>query len=331
MILNRFPTRVGTPHQRWVDSKPEALERINRNNGATDVYAALYPQDVVDKVVWDFDIDKYNSWENMMADFRRLTRAIEGGGYRQMSVFSGTGLHKYIRTQEAELSRPKKAIEHVQKMYQEELDLNSDDAVFGDIKRIFRVPNTYHPEAGRFCIPLTQQEVFECSQDEIHELAQDQRLDIEPITDGDEFPIYKYDKASNSMVPDFEGEQISGSFNPAEVEPEGVLFPIYPCISNILKNWREMEQKGHGLGFRRRFLIILHLKETGHSYEETVSILKKYLSETEFRHCVYSEKQVKQIYKRDDLLFPDCNRLETEIPCIHREDDKCDDRDSLYY
>jgi len=329
MILNRFPTRIGTPHQRWVDSKPEALQRINSNNGVTDVYAALYPQDVIGKVVFDFDIDKYDDWESMMADYRRLTRAIEG--YRQMSVFSGTGLHKYLRTTDAELSRPKQAIETVQRMYQDDLDLNSDDAVFGDVKRIFRVPNTYHPDAGRYCIPLTHDEVFNCTQEEIHERASSQRFDVDPVTDGKAFPIHKYDKAGNSMVPEFTGDQIEGSFNPAEVEPEGVLFPIYPCIANILKNWEEMEQKGHGMGFRRRFLVILHLKETGHSYEETVAILKKYMSSREFHHCVYDEKQVRQVYKRDDLLFPDCERLETEIPCIHKQAEPCEDRNTLYY
>lgn len=330
MILNRFPTRIGTPHQTWVDSKQEALEVINRHNGLTDVYAALYPHEVVDKIVFDFDIDEYDDWEDMMQDYRRLSRRLEDDGYSQMSVFSGNGLHKYVKTVETELARPKAALRTVQENYQEQLDLNSDEVIFGDIKRIFRVPNTFHPGAQRYCVPLKHDEAMNLTQQEIYDLAQGQRFGVGAITGGDEYPIHQFDKAGSSMRPQFQGEKVPGNFNPADVEPEGVLFPIYPCISNILRNWEDMEQKGHGLGFRRRFLIILHLKETGHTYEETVSILKKYLSNEEFFHAVHDEKQVRQIYKRDDLLFPDCNRLMSEIPCIHSEDDPCEDKDSLY-
>ena len=331
MILNQFPTRVGTPNQRWLDTKQEALEMINRHNGYTHIYAALYPQGIIDKIVWDFDRDDYDSWDDMMCDFRRLTRELDDEGYSQMSVFSGRGLHKYLATESFKPEQPKSVLKTVQTKYQSELDLNSDDAIFGDVKRIFRVPNTYHPIAGRYCIPLTQDEVLSYSQEDIYELAQSQRNGISPITSGDKYSIRKYDKAGNSMAPSYSGSKIDGDFNPAEVEPEGVLFPIYPCISNILQNWRDMEQKGHGMGYRRRFIVILHLKETGHTYEEAVSVLKKYMSEEEFYHCVYDEKQVRQVYMRDDLLFPSCDRLQTEIPCIHTEDNPCEKRDTIYY
>ena len=335
MILEKAPLRIGTPEQRKYDSLDEALKVVNQHNGVTDVYATLY-NGSINKVVWDFDVeegndDKYESLEEALQDFRKLSEDIEDKGYSQMSVFSGNGLHKYMRTRDVKMENPRAAIKEVQKKFQHELELNTDEQVFGDIERIFRVPNTWHPGAQRFCIPLDHEEIY-LEPDEIYELAQNQRTDINPITEGGEYPIGQHDRAGSS-IPSFQsGRQIEGDFNPAEIEPEGTVLPIYPCIANMLKNHDEMDTKGHGLGFRRRFLIILHLKETGHTYQECVSILKKYLSNEEFYHCVRDEKQPEQVYKRDDLLFPRCNQLMTEIPCIHdpENDDPCESKDDIY-
>lgn len=335
MILNKTPIRVGVPSQRVCNTREEAIERINRHNGATDVYASLYNGDnIVDKVVFDFDVepqdeDKYDAWGPMMEDFRRLSEHIEENGWSQMSVLSGGGMHKYISSSEYPLEHPRDALREAQQKIQEELDLKTDDAIFGDIERIFRVPNTWHPGAQRYCIPLRHEEIY-LPKEDLFDLASDQRFDADPITEGAPYPIHEHDSAGSSYASFKTGQQIEGNFNPAEVEPEGVLFDIYPCISNLLQNWDTLEQKGHGLGYRRRFLVILHLKERGHTYQETISILKKYLSSEEFHHCVRGEKQVRQIYRRDDLLFPECDRLMTEVPCIHDDENPCEDKDSLY-
>lgn len=331
MILNRTPCRVGTPHQKWFDDKREALKYINKHNGFTHVYVSLYNGDVVDKVVYDFDPDDYPRWESLIYDVHKLKSRVDSEGWQYMIVFSGNGLHFYIKTQPRELQNPRAALHDVHTNYQEELDLNSDESVFGDIKQIIRVPNTYHPGAERYCIPLKPEEIY-LPQEEIHEIAQEQRKKESFVTDGELYPIGKHDNLENYTS--FNGgSRVPGNFNPAEIEPEGTLFPIYPCIANILQNWDDMEKSGHGMGFRRRFLVILHLKETGHSYDECVAILKKYMSNEEFRHCVYEESQVEQIYKRDDLLFPECSSLEQEIPCIHKPDEgeDCEKRDDLYY
>lgn len=335
MLLNRFPCRVGTPAQRWCDTKEEAMQRINAHNGVTDVYVSIYNCDIVDKIAWDFDIDTekedaYDDWKGALADFRKLTERLEDEGYAQMSVLSGGGLHKYMKTVPENLSNPRAAIKTVQQKFQQEEDLNTDTAIFGDFKRIMRVPNTFHPGAQRYCVPLEKDEVY-LSKEELFERAEAQRS-VKAVTDGTGYPIRQHDKMGTSYTMDGDGEKIPGSFNPAEVEPEGTLFPIYPCIANLLKNWQNMEAQGHGLGYRRRFLIILHMKETGHEYEETVAILKKYLSDREFHHAVYDEKQVRQIYQRDDMLFPKCESLMQEIPCIHKpeKDEPCDSKNDLY-
>lgn len=335
MLLNRTPIKIGTPHQRSYDTKEEALNRINQHNGVTDVYVQLYPTDVIDKVYWDFDYnpddpEQYSDHSVMLNDYRALTYHLKDQGWQQMSVLSGGGLHKYIKTTEVTLENPGAAIKNVQEKFQEEVAISSDPNVFGNTAQIMRVPNTWHPGRGRYCIPLTYDEIMENSWDELVELAQEQRFDVNPIVPGDEYPIAKHDKATNFMSPLQSGGKIEGNFNPAELEPENVKFPIYPCISNLLKNQDEMESKGHGLGFRRRFLVILHLKETGHSYQEAIQILKKYLTPEEYRHCVREEEQVKQIYQRDDLLFPSCDNLMQEIPCIHEEHDPCESKDELY-
>lgn len=336
MILNKTPIRVGVPSQRVCHTREEAIDRINRHNGATDVYASLYNGDnIVDKIVFDFDVepgdeDKYDDWDSMLSDFRRLSEHIEDEGWSQMSVLSGGGMHKYIKSAEYRLEYPRDALREAQQKFQEELDLKTDDAIFGDIERIFRVPNTWHPGAGRYCIPLEHEEIY-LPREKLFELAEDQRFEIETITQGESYPVHQHDSAGSSYTSHETGERIEADFNPAEVAPEGAIFEIYPCISNLLQNWDTMEQRGHGLGFRRRFLVILHLKETGHTYKETVQILKKYLSSEEFHHCVRDEKQPRQVYRRDDMIFPECDRLMTEIGCIHDPpEDPCEDKDSLY-
>lgn len=335
MILDKFPCRIGIPEQKVCDTKEEALERINRHNGITDVYATLF-NGTIDKCVWDFDIEpndptKYKKLRYALEDFRYLKEYVEDHGWEYMCVFSGNGLHFYLRTVDAKLKNPRAALRTVQESFQNELGLKTDEAIFGDKERIFRVPNTWHPGAERYCIPLKPDEIY-LGPEEIYELAQEQRFDVNAVAEGEPYDIVQHDEVKSSYSPFETGEQMPGNFNPAEIEPEGTIFPIYPCIANLLKNRKSIEKKGHGLGFRRRFLVILHLKETGHTYQETVQILKKYLSSEEFYHCIRGEKQVQQIYKRDDMVFPDCESLMTEIPCIHDPpQDPCESKDSLYY
>lgn len=336
MILNRFPCRVGTPNQRYCETPEEAIERINKHNGATDIYVTLYNGDnVIDKIVWDFDIEKgseekYGSWEEALVDFRKLSEHFDDEGYQHMSVFSGGGLHKYLKSTERTLEKPRGALRSAQVKFQEELDLNTDEQIFGDIERIFRVPNTWHTGKQRYCIPLKPDEIY-LDKEDLFELAKNQRFGVDAVTEGKQYPIHHHDEATNFYSALQTGDQIEGDFNPADLEPEGVIFPIYPCITNLLKNQDELETKGHGLGYRRRFLVILHLKETGHTYQECVQILKKYLNKTEFRHCVQKERQPQQVYQRGDLLFPDCDNLMTEIACIHDPpENPCESKDGLY-
>lgn len=336
MILNNFPCRIGVPNQKVCETRKEAISRINAHNGITDVYATLYNQKkVVDKVVFDFDVtdeedDKYDTWQELIDDYRKLKEYVEDEGWSYMCVLSGGGMHFYIKSTERRLEYPRDALREAQQTIQDDLDLQTDDAIFGDTERIFRVPNTYHPGAERYCVPLKPEEIY-IDPPELFELGEEQRFDIKALVDGSAYPVHQHDSAGSVYAPFESGDRIEGNFNPAEVEPEGTLFPIYPCISNLLQNWRDYERKGHGLGFRRRFLIILHLKETGHTYEETVSILKKYMSSEEFYHCVRDEKQVRQIYRRDDLIFPECDKLMTEVPCIHNPPEReCESKDSLY-
>ena len=331
MILKRFPVFVGTPEQRKFDSPDKAFEYINRHNGLTDVYDSLYNNGVIDKVVWDFDYDvnsedQYSDWETLWSDVQKLTYELRKGGYKQMTVFSGNGVHKYLKTVECELSKPKKAIRKVQEKYQSSLGINTDEAVFGDVRRIFRVPNTYNPSAERFCIPLKPEDI-EKDIDDIKSLADGQRF-VDAIEGENEFNILKYDCKTNWQENPLDNK-IEGNFSVGE---GATLFETYPCITNLLENYDNIEKKGHGLGFRRRFLVILHLKETGHTIQETREILKDNLSEEEYLHCVHNEGQVEQIYKREDMLFPRCDSLMQEIPCIHnpKEGEKCPKKDSLY-
>jgi len=332
MILNRFPVFIGTPQQKRFDDKERAMKYINQQNGLTDVYVSLYNDGVIDKVVWDFDYDpeskaQYHDWSRLLEDFRKLTYTLRDEGYKQMSVFSGNGIHKYLKTEVVELEKPKQAIREVQEKYQRELDINSDEAVFGDIRRIFRVPNTYNPGAGRFCVPLKPEDV-EKDIDELKSLSQEQRFPENTIEGEKEYKIGKHDSKSSWKGNPMENK-VEGDF---DFDGEGAIFPIYPCMANLLKNREEIEDEGHGLGYRRRFLIILHLKETGHTIDETKNILEEYLSDDEFFHCVYEESQVEQIYKRKDLLFPRCNKLMQEVPCCHEpeNDSPCEMKDSIY-
>ena len=48
---------------------------------------------------------------------------------------------------------------------------------------------------------------------------------------------------------------------------------------------------------------------------EVYEVLKKYLSERKFYHCIKEEQQLQYLFSRNDLCFPSCEILKQDGNC----------------
>ncbi len=188
-------------------------------------------------------------------------------------------------------------------MFCKELKLNLDPAVKGDRSRLGRVPNTYNLKRRRYCIPISEEDIKE-GHEFIKEKAKKQQ-----------FQYHYYGTEYFDMQPyDVEKEDgydylILDSEDELKINEHKILKDLPLCIAGLL-------QKG-SVGWRQRYLIIVGLRELGYTLGETISLLKAFLSEKKFKHCMIEEQnQPKTIYQRPELYFPKCSSIKKEGYCI---------------
>jgi len=90
---------------------------------------------------------------------------------------SGKGFHSFAFTipyDIGDIAHRKAKIKAAQTMYCGDLPTRDKKIVSGDVRRMFRIPNTYNTSAKRFCIPITE-DVLSWDIDKIFEYAKKQR------------------------------------------------------------------------------------------------------------------------------------------------------------
>lgn len=318
MILDLFPREVGPPRI-TVYSKKEMLDYINLYNGKKKaVYYSIYHFDRVENnkpkydsavlscLFFDFDDKECNSYE----ETNKFHQYCLKENIAHHIIMSGRGYHFYVLT---ELYRAKNTISTIynaQRFFVDLLNLKVDTHVIGDASQLARVPNTFNGKGNRFCIPLTREQ-FEKGDLFIRKLAEKQNFIDEQIGNN-KFKLDKYDYETKPLNLDLDLKEIDLDLSEVKIE-----FP--PCLLNIIKlgrfNWKD------------RYLMILYLKEKGFSLDNTYDILKQFCPLKKLNHCINEERQLQYLFKRDDLTFPGCNKLQLEGYCKGR----CDKFEKVIY
>lgn len=308
-----FPIECGPP-RKLIRNIKEYLNYINLYNGKKKaIYRSIYyftkiedykpdyNSAVVDCIFFDFDDKSCNAWE----ECNKLHQECLKDNLKHKINMSGRGYHLYILTASTNLNHKKEAVRGGQMYFIDKLKLKVDTQVIGNIAQLARIPNTFHPKAGRFCIPLTQQQ-FENGDSFIKELAKNQNF-VKNIIIGN--------KLLDLKIWDIKGKDEFEGIIPSLNTSDSCInlstikdFPL--CISKLMEN--------KNLGWKGRYLVILYMKEKGYSKEDCYKLLKEFLSDIKLRHCITEEKQLQYLFGRNDLIFPSCKRLKEDGFCVEK-------------
>ena len=306
--------KVGFPRQKILKLDKEGRnffkESIKRLNGLTNIYRSLYDfvdypgadTAIIDKVYFDFDCDGDDP-SRCQRDVKKLSDYLSDEGFSYSIFFSGNGFHLFLYTEKilsSELQNPKAALANVWDFYVEKLNINVDEKPRGDVVRICRVPNTVNKKTGRFCIPLFPSEL-ELSRREIFELAQKPRKSV---------ASYRVDGTKKVCLKEFDGRKEERNYSYTEIEDaEDIETSELPlCTWAMLKDG--------DCDYRERFAIITALRDLCFSKKDTIKVLRKYLKEGRFVHCIRDERQVDYLFERDDLSFPSCDTIKDLGFCV---------------
>ena len=285
----------------------KASNLINIHNGKRNIYKSIYnyigepdaQNALIDKVYIDFDPD--GDKVNPINEARKLTNYLQEKNILHTLYFSGRGTHVYIYMNPVmaqSLQNPSMAIKNYVYDISEELNLSPDWQVVGDLRRVSRIPNTINLKTDLFCIPLIKDEM-KLEDEEIFNIAKKQRWGRFPVGK-DRLDIKKYDDGSRRDIPklDYKGMNLGDDI-------QGVP----KCVEAALKRGEP--------NYQERFIIITCLRDLAYSQEDVENILQKYLTPDKFYHCVMEERQIDYLFRRQDLIFPKCETIESNGLCVH--------------
>ena len=138
----------------------ENVDPIKRHNSA-----------IFDVIAFDFDGDL----EETLKDLRNLKKNLfDKLGMEALYTFTGgRGFHVYIYFDTfSPKTHIKSFLRFVQEYITKKCELKTVDIqTFGDVARLLRVPGTRHLKTGLYCTPLSQDEIFNLTLDEIRQMA----------------------------------------------------------------------------------------------------------------------------------------------------------------
>lgn len=316
----KFPREACNPKRRICTSKEAFMEFINFNIDASNLYTNVYnftefrppwmfpnyESAIIDRVYFDIDqkVKENGEWITVPA-YETMLKIHEWCVERDIIHFprlTGSAYDIIIATDpNVFIKNKKECVANAQQWLCKELGtkegdkivpIKMDTQVIGDIARIHRIDNTFNhkPNTRRFCIPLDS-EIIYTGEKNIFEVAKKQRRTNNwygtkywDILEHD-VPEMKYKDTLPVEMPMLDESQY-GSIG------ENIPDCIKQLLSRKDLNWKE----------RRN--VILALRDNCYTYEETISILRTYLSNKKFSHCIRDEKQPRHLYKNEKYMFP---------------------------
>lgn len=315
-MYDKFPRQIAFPMRKLVYNKKEFLKYINRLNGkmnlGTNVYdyqiilynngkeEVDYSSAIVDKLF--FDVDGPESYNDMI----KLHKYCVTNNYKHIIAFSGQGFHIYIFIKPTTFLYPKSALLQAHKFLIIKLNLKSvDNQHLSDLTRMGRIFNTYNIRRKMFCITLTKQNIKELDYEGICELAKKQKETNDVVMNQWMFDISRFDTKPHTHM---KIEENKYKLDSDKVIINEDKFP--PCIRKML-----LEAKHKRLHWNKRGQLIIFLRDKGYLLDECLTILKHYLSDDEYNHCVKEDKDLFYLYKAHNLLFKSCDVLMQEEIC----------------
>lgn len=343
-----FPREVGQ-FRKVVNNEAEfftEVERLNRNQPVyTSVYSFEtmrnnpnpessrrvipdYSSAIVDKIYFDLDpqikmrdgtiieCDPYG-------DAQKIHKWCTDNNIRHIINFTGGGLAAFIFTKVTSLKFKASALENAQRLIANQLMVQMDPAIVGDLARITRVQNTYNIKRKRFCISLLEEDMHK-SYDEVRELARSPRRVENQMMGDNLLDITPLDKSLMFERP--KEEVITRTFSDADLDTlsEDVgWFPI--CVKRMLA---EVNVKN-----RERMDVITFCRDMGLPIEFAHGVLQDHLSPDKYEHSMCGhlwggKSELTYYYQRKDLLHASCESKDERGFCNNEQN--CKFRGRIY-
>lgn len=351
-LYGAAPREFASPQRRMAESTDRLLEMVDEHNGLTDCFVSVYGfadadepsygNVVVNKAVFDFD----GEWDELV----RAHHWLDERGVAHFVVFSGSDEsgHLYVLTKP---TRHQQSLEYFQRnividraglrrcsrcgngvsmvdssavaswecdtcearLSKNETRLVVDSNLVGDAATMIRIPNTWHPRAERFCIPLKPNEINH-DPERIYELAQSQRdLTLGDIVCGHKTPDITQHKAKaeelyyshdeKRRLAGFESDAAVLDEFEAEVTPAEMMKDIEcECVRSMITDGQDRRTMP-ALGHSKRRVLVSYLVERGYNPEEIARFLRFVLDDDKARHSIVEEEQPVRIW-RDGVKAP---------------------------
>jgi len=293
-LINRFPRSMGHPRQdSIVYNKEEMWEYVKRYFKSSDIYLSVYSfthiengeideySAVLDKVFFDFDGDKW------LDDILKVHDWLEERNILHRVNCSGRGGHLFVFCK-PQVQFKSGAIFNFVTHIEEELSVTVDSKIKGDLRRIFRFPNTFNFKGMRFCVPLTDK-VLHTNVETIYSYAKEIRSEFDWF--GKELvDLHKWDKERTYCVTDIESFKLSKLEDVNDAELNSVIKRIYDGSPTCIK--RLMTKKD--LDNVERYYLLIYLKEQAVvpkrlSEKVILKIMQSILSTKKFYHMSVEE------------------------------------------
>lgn len=279
-----MPRELAIPRRRAVEDWDVFMKTINAVNGYVPVFSTLYAfpnypeynSAIVDKVA--FDLDGLDKWDALL----RFQYAMEQRGWEHWFIFSGGGYHCYVGIEPTTLRYPNSALKRFHQAVSEGLALGDDRSLHGDVSQCIRIPGTWNPKRGRFCIAIPPGLVARGA-GAVADVAAKQRLfeaeeavvpGIRPTLAAYDHPLEEYDDLD---------------LPPVDVSEAAPIVIHDPFISQLLQP---------DMGHEARGRVIFWLVAEGYTVMEISGFLEETLSSEKYRHCVYHERQPQRIMEK---------------------------------
>lgn len=338
-LLDNYPRAMGHPQQDVVVyDKEQRDEYINRYIKHCDLYMSVYRFNTIrddgnpdresayiDKVFLDFDSD------NWLEDIIKVHNWCKQYDIVHRFHFSGRGAHGFIFVKPS-VTNKKEAVGNFQRWIMQELNLQIDPKIIGDIARIFRFPNTFNFAARRFCIALPSHLLDENkSVDYILRLATKRQF-FNAWCGSKLLDLSQWDTNENLYVSEPEANFTLNEVDPA-IQTQYAEFP--PCMQKLMST--------PVIDDALKFTLVIFLKEqtlTAAPFDskEIISILKKIWNPQEFDHYFGNGKGVLKrrhaghhgikfkTAMTKDYFMPNCTELRSNKLCPA----DCDRRNPAY-
>ena len=334
-LIPTFPREICFPRRRLIKTESEFYKAINQNNKLTNVYFSLYmcngernfDNTHIDKIYFDFDVDK-NDIENIVKEkkinvqeatlqqqdeiikqVKRFSDYLKEKSFKPLICFSGKkGFHIYIFTTNYEnIVHKRDCIYNAYKYFKDTLKITPDEHC-KDLRRISRVPNSWHMKGKRYCIPITRHDLSK-GFNEVKEKAKNQNFDFRYYGDN-LFDITQFDYKSfngvNGDIPEYDYEI---------KDVDKAIKRFLPCVQQWLLN---IDNSGT---YKARYYFAIYCRDMELPKTLCNKLARKYFGKvkrsdglvTNYQHFVQVHA-LEYAYERGDL-FPNCGSLYQEGLC----------------